>query len=175
MAAGVHGAVDSRRERQSGPLGDGKGVHISTQKDSFAGLGTAQHCDDRAQTRAQADLQRQPGQGVEDLALRERQVEANLRFSVDGPAELSQLSRDRDRLVVYTCHVPTCPSTQLAVTSDDTSIDRKVSVIAAPEQGLLDRLGEYGPLQRADCIDYCKLPRGRVPAAARSGGRQLRA
>ena len=34
------------------------------------------------------------------------------------------------------------------------------------------RLGEYGLARRADCLDYCKLPRGRVPAAAGTRGRQ---
>src|SRR5215472_3841934 len=36
----------------------------------------------------------------------------------------------------------------------------------------LSGLGEYGSALRADCIDCCKLPRGRVPVAAGTRGRQ---
>jgi hypothetical protein len=101
VAAGVHGAGDRRRVRQAGLLGDGKRVHVAAQQHDRAGPAAAQHRGHRADRLAGADLQRQPVQGSQHLALRLRQVQADLGLAVDRMPQLGDIARDLLRLITY--------------------------------------------------------------------------
>jgi hypothetical protein len=111
VPAGVHDALGLRGEIQPGPLGHRQRVHVPPQQDDRAAVGisakgpralAAQHRGDRAERGPEADLQRQPGQGSEDLALGAGQVEPDLRLAVDGPAQRHQLGGDRLGVITYT-------------------------------------------------------------------------
>ena len=82
MPAGVHGAADTGREVQPGPLGDRQRVHVGPQqhhRPPIPPLGpAAQHGGDRRQRRADGDLQRQAVQRGEDLLLGQWKLQPDL-------------------------------------------------------------------------------------------------
>jgi len=101
VTAGVHRAGYRRRVRQPGLLGDGQGVHVPAQQHHRARPPAAQHRGHRAERPACADLQRQPVQRVQHLALRLRQVQADLGLAVDRMPQPGDLARDLLRLVTH--------------------------------------------------------------------------
>ena len=87
VTACVHGAVDRARELGAGVLGHRERVHVGAQQDRRAGFGAVQVGDHRRRRRAGADLEAQPVERGEDLRLRARQVETELRLGVDAAPE----------------------------------------------------------------------------------------
>jgi hypothetical protein len=84
VATGVHG-VGLRGVAETGLLAHGQRVHVAAEEDGgAAGVAAAQDGRHGGDLLAGTDLEGESVEGAEDLALRLRQVEADLRFAVDG-------------------------------------------------------------------------------------------
>ncbi len=102
VAAGVHGALDRGRVVDAGLLLDGQAVHVRAEQDrgplGSPGASGARRCaaaqdrGDRRRVLAQGDLVGQPVQRLEDLLLRARQLQADLRLAVQVVAEAGKVS-----------------------------------------------------------------------------------
>jgi hypothetical protein len=109
VPAGVHHALEAGGVGQAGGLGDRQRVHVAPQQDrrprlvtpAGAGPGAAEHGRHRAELAPGADLQWQPGQGVQHLGLGQRQLQADLGLAVDGVPQLGQFPRDRRRVLAH--------------------------------------------------------------------------
>jgi hypothetical protein len=91
VPAGVHHTVHRGRIVEAGALGQQQGVHVGPQQHRRAGPGAAEDRGDRGQLRAEPDLQRQPVEGGHNLFLRARQVQADLRFGMNGTPQPHQI------------------------------------------------------------------------------------
>ncbi len=105
MTAGVHRSVDFRGIRHPGGLGYRQRVHVAAQQDRRGRPAAVQHGRHRRQLPALGDLERQPGERVEHLSLRSRQVKPDLRFTVDVVPDLGDVRGDVVGLIEYRCHV----------------------------------------------------------------------
>ena len=100
--------VPGMADAYGSPVSSVTGSASMSPRSSTTGPGraAAQHRGHRAERRPRADLERQPGQGVEHLALRLRQVQADLGLAVDRMPQLGDLARQLRRLVAYQHELP---------------------------------------------------------------------
>jgi hypothetical protein len=91
MSAGVHRALDATRVLDAGQLADRQGVHVGSEQYRGAGTAAAQYRGHRAELSAQRDLQVQVAQGFQNLLLRTRQVESDLRMGMQVTPELDEV------------------------------------------------------------------------------------
>jgi len=110
VPAGVHDPLDGRGIRKPGALRDRQRVHVPAEQDRPAGLAAAQYRGHRAERPAPADLQREPVESVQHLALRPGQIQADLRIAVNGVPQLGNVAADGDGIVQDLSHYRTSPS-----------------------------------------------------------------
>ena len=99
VAAGVHGAVDARRVRESGVFRHRQGVHVAAQQDRRAGAGSVEDPDDARGAGAGRQGQAEAVDGLEDAVLSAGQVEADLGLLVEVTAHLDGTGEEVARLV----------------------------------------------------------------------------
>ena len=99
VAAGVHRTRHRGRVLQARLLLHRQRIHVAAQQHRAARPAAAQHGDDRGQVAAGRDLQRQPGQRVENALLRPGQLQADFRIAMQLPPERDDVVADRADLI----------------------------------------------------------------------------